>query len=973
MLRIRIILFIGMLVSALGVNCHAASNLIQNPSFEDDWENWERYWFGSKASISSDEANTGDNSLRMDLSDSTVVQARIIQNVKLSPNTNYIFSVYAKAVEREAGSQWAGVNVNRSIPTNQLQIRIPNTSTEWTRYEMAFNSGGNTEMYVILEGADFTGQGSGDIFFDDVEIARAEDFPRPGWIDKMMSDPGPEWDEWRNALRPDGQPAFPLELSVESETDYVIILPEDATRQERRAAGELALWLGEITGAEFPVMADTAPERARELSVGRTTRVTDAVLSKLEEVEPEGYVIAIQNERVLLLGSGPSGPLHAVFALLEEDLGVRWYAPEIHDVPFDELTRALNQRPWAAGDYRVSRSSSLSASIVPRSVKPSYPVRFFVHRFAYNPWGLRNRINGSYAHQYGQHGYDGAFFVHTFHRLVPPDRYFEDNPEYFGLIEGKRSWQRGQLCLSNPDVAAAAAETAIDALRRSPRRLLSVSPLDRLGDCECDDCREIERQKGAYSGLLLQFVNRIAEIVEEEFPDATITTLAYRQSKMPPTADMAARDNVAIRFCTDFGSTFNWPYHSFYDERLAGQKELFAAWEEISRRMHLWIYPHLYTNPLAPQPTIRAVAENIRFFSERQAESVFIEQSPAQDRGRAAMRYWIFSKLMWNPDLNVEDLIRDFIWGYYGEAAPDVVRYHELLWGHNVKYTDFNRERNWINPIHDEELYRHGFVEEARDILVRALNAAESDKIRKRVELLKVGVVYVEAVQLYMQMRVGETPPDIDRYDAVKAELALMCERLGIETVAFFDGVRRINSVDEWVVEMDKERDIRLGRGYLPPEVWGSWTFRRDPDNRGIEEGWHLSGPDENENWTPVEVPAFLAQTDVGEYLGYGFYRTTFRIPDEHRGKPAEFHFGGVDEQAWVYVNGQYVGEHSLESEFMEGQEITVGDLWDRPFIIEVESEHLKPGDNVLIVRMHASRYNAGIHQPVSVYIRDWD
>jgi len=231
-------------------------------------------------------------------------------------------------------------------------------------------------------------------------------------------------------------------------------------------------------------------------------------------------------------------------------------------------------------------------------------------------------------------------------------------------------------------VAVVAAERITGQLRTTAklRQLVSVSALDWLGDCECSECKAALKRTGSYSGQLLEFVNRVAELVEEKLPDATITTLAYRQSKQLPTGNMRARDNVAVRFCTDFGASFNWPYHSMYDETIAEQREMYEAWTRISKRMHLWVYPHQYRHKLAPMPNFHAVADNLRFFKEQRAESMFVQQNNGYE-GWTPLRHWLWAKLTWNPGLDVSDLISDFIWGFYGSAAPAVQDYERLADG----------------------------------------------------------------------------------------------------------------------------------------------------------------------------------------------------------------------------------------------------------------------------------------------------
>lgn len=803
---------------------------------------------------------------------------------------------------------------------------------------------------------------------------------QPRWVKQLAGAERPQWNEWHNSLAPKGD-SLSLPLARNGTTDYVIVVPADVNRIDSRAADELQLWLRELTGADFPIAADSEAPRAHELSVGMTNRVGQPERDRLREAGSRGYAICVRDQRLYLLSASSMGSLLPVFAFLEEDLGVRWYDTTVREPSGDwkkwweKSKKPLSAERWPAGYSRVPKQPNLTGPIVPRTSTPAFPLRNVdIERAMFPvPWTIRNRLNAGWANEYGLTGYaHGGFGVHTFHYLVPPNVHFAGHPEYYALVNGERRCEHAQLCLSNPEVADVAAEKITGQLKTIPRtrQMVSVSAQDWLGDCECAPCKAAMERTGTYSGLLLGFVNRVAERVEKECPGATITTLAYRQSKQPPRLNMRARDSVAIRFCTDFGASFNWPYHSLRDETVADQRKMYEDWSKISKRMHLWVYPHQYRHKLAPMPNLHAVADNLRFFREMRAESMFVQQNNGYE-GWTPLRHWLWAKLAWNPDLDVDELISDFIWGFYGEAAAAVAEYERTLTDYCCTYADFSKMRDWIYAIHDEEMYRHGFVEKARTILNRAAELAEDDAVRERVELLRVGVVYVETVQLYMQMRDGETPPDVTHYSAVTDELQALCTQLGIHGLGFFDGTRTIGGVDEWAAEMRKVHERRFDQRYLPAASWGHWMFRWDSEGRGVADRWFRPDVEEGEGWTRVNVPAFLAKTPAGNAMGTGWYRTTFTLPEGQAGKPAELQFGGVDEQAWVYVNGEQVGEHSLESEFMVGQEVTVADLWNRPFEIVVPAERLHVGENVLAVRIHNSAYNAGIHQPVRIYLPD--
>lgn len=148
----------------------------------------------------------------------------------------------------------------------------------------------------------------------------------------------------------------------------------------------------------------------------------------------------------------------------------------------------------------------------------------------------------------------------------------------------------------------------------------------------------------------------------------------------------------------------------------------------------------------------------------------------------------------------------------------------------------------------------------------------------------------------------------------------------------------------------------------LLPQALGTWTFRMDPANLGESRGWHEPEMSDSD-WREVAVPSFWAETWINDYLGHGWYRCQLQLPDDVAGDGLRLHFGAVDEQAWVYVNGQLVGEHSIAA---TGASII--DLWDQPFSVEVPAELLVAnGPNMLAVRVHNSTANGGIWRPVLV------
>ena len=220
--------------------------------------------------------------------------------------------------------------------------------------------------------------------------------------------------QWQNSLKPRGAPAGEIALAVGAKTDYVIVIPDSPTTQEQKAAEELQQWVGEMTGADYALVSDSAEPIPTEISVGRTNRLAATNLAIADaDLGDEGYAIALKDQRLFLIGGKKRGPIYAAFAFMEEDLGLRWYSAEVSRVP---------------------RRPSVRVGVVPRSYVPPLAIRDAYSYDAFDAtWSLRNRTNSGSApvpEKWGGH-INYALSVHTFNVLVPPSQYFKEHPEYY--------------------------------------------------------------------------------------------------------------------------------------------------------------------------------------------------------------------------------------------------------------------------------------------------------------------------------------------------------------------------------------------------------------------------------------------------------------------------------------------------------------------------------------------------------------
>ena len=80
-----------------------------------------------------------------------------------------------------------------------------------------------------------------------------------------------------------------------------------------------------------------------------------------------------------------------------------------------------------------------------------------------------------------------------------------------------------------------------------------------------------------------------------------------------------------------------------------------------------------------PFPDVMTYKDNIKFYLEKGATEMLVLGS-GHGSDFAALKIWLYAKLMWNPDQDVDALIDRFLAGYYGAAAPLVREYFDSIY-----------------------------------------------------------------------------------------------------------------------------------------------------------------------------------------------------------------------------------------------------------------------------------------------------
>jgi len=457
---------------------------------------------------------------------------------------------------------------------------------------------------------------------------------------------------WVNAVLAAG----PLTIARDGVSRAVVLVAADATGSEKFAASELATFLTQATGTTINIVSKAERGAVRLLVGEKAARLADRRFRALGLGE-EGFVIRTVGNDLILAGGRPRGTLYAVYTFLEDEVGCRWWSTKVSTIP---------KRPTLT-------VADLDIRFVPQL---EYRESFWFDALD-GDWAARNKCNGNSdrldAKHGGRHTYEG--FVHTFYGLIPPGRYFKDHPEWFSEINGKRTHENAQLCLTNEEMRRELVKNLKARLRANPAATIaSVSQNDCHGNCQCAKCAAIDREEGSPSGSLLRFVNAVAEDIEHDFPNVAIDTLAYQYTRKPPKITKP-RPNVIVRLCS-IECSFSRP---LADDRNRAFRDDIEGWSKVCGRLYVWDYTTNFAHYILPHPNLRVLAPNIRFFVDHGVKGVF-EQGAYQSYGSemAELRGWVLAKLLWDPTRDPQKLIDEFLDGYYGPAAPEIRAYLKL-------------------------------------------------------------------------------------------------------------------------------------------------------------------------------------------------------------------------------------------------------------------------------------------------------
>ncbi|CAA9387990.1 MAG: hypothetical protein AVDCRST_MAG74-795 [uncultured Pyrinomonadaceae bacterium] len=475
-----------------------------------------------------------------------------------------------------------------------------------------------------------------------------------------------------------------LTLAENGASDYVILVSPQASEVERYAAAELQKYLGQITGSRLSIetRANGKPfivvgnhPLARKIRVASRYAGDDAFRQKTA------------GANLFLKGATERGTLYAVYNFLEAQ-GCRWFTPAIpqlaghHEFVPKRATLAINatdsfKRPlmkYRKRDGDIGRRSNTAATWT--------PILEWAAKMRANSFSLSLRAYEEHREllktetekrgmilQVGQHDVMNEFLA--------PQKYFAAHPEWFGLIDGKRTLRaRGKQVIfetANAKAMKTFENNLIAYLESRPE--IDVFQL-WLADAGLWSESAEAQKMGAPAERMAIFIQQITKALRSAKLKTKISFIAYSFYTEPP-RNMNFEPQTILEFCPinqnhsfsldDAAAPENRKYYEQLQKwikRFPGEVTHYSYYAKFSWRSLPVVLPLQIAREIKNWHRIGEVGTSI--YSEP-GNWLALEFNHAA-----------FSRASWEENFDAEKWYDEYLQARFGAAAQAMKRYHAL-------------------------------------------------------------------------------------------------------------------------------------------------------------------------------------------------------------------------------------------------------------------------------------------------------
>ena len=603
-----------------------------------------------------------------------------------------------------------------------------------------------------------------------------------------------------------------LELCEVPLADAVVVTPNSPAPMEKAAAEDMAFFLGKMTGrSDFCVVEEnSAPMKGVAIYVGETKAARRAGVAGYG-LGPQDYRVRTARNCVFIVGGRPTGTSYGVSDLLATHF-------DCYHVDYDTIIAPSNAAPVLPALNCIKRPTVQRREVytwirrrwlTPEGARTQADLR----RRNFLAWDKADRVTP------GSRPSKRLGTVHNFHRYLPPEKYADAHPEYYGLDrKGKRRFGKRtgwtQLCLTNPDVRRLVKDALIEAIEADRREFPDAPPTRYAfgqGDfchdhiCWCSNCVDFVEKHGGDGALLFDFVNYLCAAVKKRWPDVRLSTNAYECTEEPPDG-VDIDPNAIVLYADYYGKRCDLQPLTNTVNR--AQYDRYVKWARKGVNLEVWNYlipnysqPQMSPGWGVPATSVDAIIADTALFRETGLKGIFVEAEYCAylPRSFQFLNYFLYSQLLYDRSRDPEKLISLYMDAVYGPAAQEMKEYLALL-------RQVQRELPIAN-VHDwqwRDCWPHIRSETLRKGALRLLSAAAKKAAGDGRAAAKVAAEYADVLHAYIVGMLGpkrcEDPNLIAEYERQT--------RIHLASLPYTEQVIREEFLDKFLADLSKTRGM---------------------------------------------------------------------------------------------------------------------------------------------------------------------
>ena len=272
----------------------------------------------------------------------------------------------------------------------------------------------------------------------------------------------------------------------------------------------------------------------------------------------------------------------------------------------------------------------------------------FDYQSIYSPSGL----NPDYTGVMGLNNFDDSWGIwgHNLRKVLG-----DNVDKVYATIHGKTD--DSQLCFSSEEMYRQIESYIVDNIGEKGSSRFVIAPDDTPYACTCASCTAMGNTEKNATPAVTELLLRLSQ----RFPKHSFFTISYLSTKQVTDKQLPSNAGIIV-------SAIDFPLRRI-DGKNAQEKKFMQQlnqWKKVTKNIYIWDYINNFDDYLTPFPILKIAQQRLRFFKQNGASGIFFNGSGYSYSSFDEMRTFVLSALLINPELPVEELVRD----YFNQEYP---------------------------------------------------------------------------------------------------------------------------------------------------------------------------------------------------------------------------------------------------------------------------------------------------------------